>query len=869
MAIGNGLSDMAEIDLEQVDTPGARVDRRARPVHVWLLRLAPVLVILTSAGLAGLGWWLLADLPDPAALAEAGQMPSVRIEDRYGRLLYEAIDDESGRQAILPLAQIPLALQQATIATEDRNFYENAGVDLAGIVRALWINIRGGEVLAGGSTITQQVVRMLLLEDESGERTVQRKLRESWLAYRITQKYSKDEILALYLNHSYYGAMAYGVEAAAQTYFAKPASELSLAEAALIAGLPQSPGAYNPFLDAEAAGDRQAVVLGLMLKDGAITQEQHDLALRQPMAYAGTPYPVHAPHFVLMVQQHVDALFSPEEIKTLGGLTVRSTLDLDWQQRAEAIVGQQLDKLNQPPAGGAGRNVHNAALVALEPGSGAIRALVGNRDFFDQENAGAFNMALAPRQPGSAIKPLIYAAALSPAVMAGKVWTAATMVPDVRTVFPTAEDHPYVPVNFSRHESGPVLLREALGSSLNIPAVATLEHVGLEEELAFVDQMGIGGLGDPSQYGLSFALGGGSVSLLDLTAAYGIFANSGERVAPYFVSQILAADGTIVHSAPVRQPRLVLDERVAWLISDILSDNQGRTPTFGRNSILRLDRTAAVKTGTTNNFHDNWTVGYTPDLVVGVWVGNANNEPMVNITGISGAGPIWHQATRTFLAGEPDSPFERPAGLLQVEICQLSGLLPGQDCPYRRQEWFLAGTQPLTEDTFFKQVQVDRRTGALAAAGTAPGYLENKLVLDLPPHFIPWAREQGLPLLMDLRTDLADLAGLQGLEADTVLQIAYPDPNAVFYLSPDLPVEAQRFPVQVVAGPAIEQVTLWLDGRLLAAFDGSVGPPPYRVWWQLTAGAHELRVTGVTDGGSTVSGPTTYFTVRGLKIETS
>lgn len=858
---------MAEANTKQAEAV-VEVDRRARPIFGRLLRLAGVLAILAAAGLVVAARWVLDDLPDPAALTTAGQMPSVRIEDRYGRLLYEAIDGESGRQAILPLAQIPLALQQATIATEDRNFYKNVGVDAAGIVRALWINVRGGEVLAGGSTITQQVVRILLLGDESEERTVRRKLRESWLAYRITQKYTKDDILALYLNHSYYGAMAYGVEAAAQTYFAKPAAELSLAEAALIAGLPQSPGAYNPFLDAGAAEDRQAVVLGLMLKDGAITQEQHDLALRQPMAYAGTPYPVHAPHFVLMVQQQVDALFGPEEIKTLGGLTVRTTLDLDWQQRAEAIVGQQLDKLNRPPGGGAGRNVHNGALVVLEPGSGAIRALVGNRDFFDQANAGAFNMALAPRQPGSAIKPLIYAAALSPAVMDGEVWTAATMVPDVRTVFPTTEDHPYVPLNFSRQESGPVLVREALGSSLNIPAVATLEHVGLEQGVAFAGQMGIDGLGDPGQYGLSFALGGGSVSLLDLTAAYGVFANSGERVAPYFISQILAAGGTAVYSAPEGQPRPVLDERVAWLISDILSDNQARTPTFGRNSILRLDRTAAVKTGTTNNFHDNWTVGYTPDLVVGVWVGNANNEAMVNITGLSGAGPIWHQAMRTFLAGEPDKPFARPAGLVQVEICRLSGLLPGAECPYRRQEWFLAGTQPQKGDTFFKRVQVDRRTGALAAAGTAPGYLEEKLVLDLPPNFIPWAREQGLPLLMDLRTDLAGLAELPALEAATVLQIAYPDPNAVFYLSPDLPAGAQRFPIQVMAGPAIEQVTLWLDGRVLATFDGPDGPPPYRVWWQLTAGVHELRVMGVTAGGETVTGPTTRFTVHASGAET-
>ncbi|MCI0396840.1 MAG: transglycosylase domain-containing protein, partial [Chloroflexi bacterium] len=265
-----------------------------------------ILLLICAGALALYMRAILADLPDPADLAAGGQMPSVRIESRDGQLLYEAIDAESGRQAILPLERIPLALQQATIATEDRHFYENEGVDAPGILRALWINVRGGEVLAGGSTITQQVTRNLLLAEESDQRTIRRKLRESWLAWQISRRYGKEEILALYLNHSYYGAMAYGVEAAAQTYFGKAARELTLAESALIAGLPQAPGAYNPFLDAEAAEARQAVVLGLMLKAGFISQEDHDLALHEPLFYAATPYPVHAPHFVMMVQQQVD-----------------------------------------------------------------------------------------------------------------------------------------------------------------------------------------------------------------------------------------------------------------------------------------------------------------------------------------------------------------------------------------------------------------------------------------------------------------------------------------------------------------------------------------------------------------------------------
>jgi penicillin-binding protein 1C len=801
--------------------------------HRRLVNLVGVLLLTAVVALGYFLHYVFADLPDPADLAAGGQMPSVRIESSDGRLLYEAIDAESGRQAVLPLEQIPLPLQQATIATEDRHFYENDGIELAGVLRAMWINVRGGEVIAGGSTITQQVTRNLLLTDEKGERTVRRKLRESWLAWRISQSYQKDEILALYLNHSYYGAMAYGVEGAAQTYFGKTAAELTLAESALIAGLPQAPGAYNPFLDPEAAESRQAIVLGLMLKDGYITREAHDLARRQPLAYAATPYPVHAPHFVMMVKQQIDTLFTPAEIKQYGGLTVRTTLNFNWQERAEAIVVEQLDRLNNPPEGES-HNVHNGALIALDPQTGAILALVGNHDYFDAADAGAVNMALTPRQPGSAIKPLVYAAALSPEVNGGNLWTAATMIPDVRTVFPTTEAHPYVPVNFSREVSGPVLVREALGSSLNIPAVAALQTVGLETGLDFVARMGIHDLGDPRQYGLSFALGGGSLTLLDLTAAYGVFANGGLRTEAVFIEEILAADGRLLYTAEPASPLQVLDERVAWLISDILSDNQARTPSFGPNSVLRIDRNAAVKTGTTNNFHDNWTVGYTPDLVVGVWVGNANNEAMLDVTGISGAGPIWHHAIRAFLAGEPDKAFIRPPGLVREEICLLSGLLPTEDCPYRRREWFLAGTQPETADTFFQEVVIDRRTGKLAAAGADPAFTEARLVLDLPPEFHIWAREEGLPLLADLTLAEASTTADTGQITPTGPTIAYPDPNAVFYLSAEIPLEAQRILVKVVSDANYGPVTLWLDGRALTTFT----LPPYEFWLQLEPGAH-------------------------------
>ncbi|RPI30954.1 MAG: penicillin-binding protein, partial [Chloroflexota bacterium] len=456
-----------------------------------------VLIILLAAlaSVVGLGIWLFADLPSLDALSAGLLTPSVRITDRNGTLLYEMISPTGGRHAPVAIESIPLALQQATISTEDASFYQNPGVDVGGIVRAFWINLRGGETLSGGSTITQQIARNTLMQpEERNERTLRRKLRESWLAWRLSRRYTKDEILGLYLNQSYYGGLAYGVEAAAQTYFGKPVSELDLAESALLAGLTQAPGLYNPFSDFEAAKERQLVVLGLMEKHHFISAEQRQLAAAEKLVLASTPYPIEAPHFVLWVAGQLEEILPPEALhgsQNPGGygLVVRTTLDLSWQRRAEDIACRQIETLNIPPAGGEGHNVHNAALVALDPNSGEILAMLGSADYFDPDISGAVNMALAPRQPGSALKPVIYAAALDPNQPVP--WTPATMLLDVRTSFATHEGQPYVPANYDLQEHGPVLVREALASSLNIPAVIALDHVGLEQAIGLSADLGI------------------------------------------------------------------------------------------------------------------------------------------------------------------------------------------------------------------------------------------------------------------------------------------------------------------------------------------------------------------------------------------
>lgn len=806
-----------------------------------------LLPLLLLAALAAGWYYLFRDLPSVDSLPSRLVQPSVRITDRNGGLLYEFIPAEGGRHAALSFASIPQCMKDAAIAVEDRNFYANPGVDLAGILRALWINLRGGETLAGGSTITQQVARNLLLGEELGTRSPRRKIREMVLAWQMTRKLSKDEILALYLNQTYYGGMAYGIEAASQTFFGKSAAELTLPECALLAGLPQSPSRYNPFTDPEAARERQLVVLALMEKDGYISEQERTLAEEATLRYTETPYPIRAPHFVWMIKSQLDALEADGKINLAAqsGLIVRTTLDLRIQQIAEESVARQIKTLrDQSPE----QNVNNAAVVVLDPRTGEMLALVGSADYFNEDIAGAVNMATSPRQPGSAFKPFLYAQALDPRGAAR--WTAATPLLDVTTTFPTHEETSYTPKNYDGLEHGLVPVRLALASSLNIPAVITLQKVGIANTIHFAERLGITSLGDPNQYDLSLALGGGQMSLLELTGAYAVLADKGVKTDHPDLLDIRDADGNLLYESFPTPPLQILDPRVVWLLSDILADDAARSLGFGRNSTLKIDRPAAVKTGTTTNFHDNWTIGYTPDLVVGVWVGNSDYKAMKDVTGLTGAAPIWHETIRKVLEGKPKTDFVRPEGLVQAEVCALSGLLPTPDCGHTRTEWFIAGTEPAQPDNLYKRVAVDALTGALADDSTPAERRQTRIVLDLPIAAQPWARAQNLPLLADIPS-----AG----EADAQPQIALisPHPNSTYRLDPSFDASAQKLLIEAVAGTGIAQVTIWVDGAPLAVLSS----PPYRAWWQLSPGEHRFWVTGVTVNGETVASEVIVATV--------
>jgi penicillin-binding protein 1C len=815
-------------------------------IIVLLWRKTAALLLIGVVLLAGLVLYIFWGLPSIASLPETYMTPSIRITDRNGRLLYEILAETGGRNTVLAVENFPQCMKDATIAVEDKYFYNNPGVDITGIVRALWINVRGGETIAGGSTITQQVARNLLMtQEERTERTLRRKLREALLAWQMTRKLSKGEILALYLNQMNYGGMAYGVEAAAQTYFGKPAGELLLPECALIAGMPQAPGAYNPFTNPDLARERQLVVLGLMEKHGYLTQEQRLRAEETPLSLNPDPYPIEAPHFIWIIKDQIDKLTFTGVFDPHQSLVVRTTLDLDVQHLAENILERRIAAFQEEDAV-LSHNVNNAALVVIDPQSGEILALVGSADYFDKSIDGALDMATSPRQTGSAFKPFIYALALDP--RRPEAWTAATSIMDVSTTFITRDGTPYTPDNYDSREYGPVPVREALGSSLNIPAVKALQEVGIENTIDLAHRLGITSLIDPGQYDLSLALGGGQVSLLELSTAYAALANDGDYTGDYSILEIHDADGNLLYVQEKDSPVQVFDPRVAWLISDILSDDEARSTGFGPNSTLKLDRPAATKTGTTTNFHDNWTIGYTPDLLVGVWVGNSGHEAMHNVTGLTGAAPIWHEVMRSLLQGRPERPFQLPEGLIQVEVCDLSGLLPASACPHTRTEWFIAGTEPTQTDTFHQQIWIDMLTNSLADDSTPGERRKSVIVLDLPVEAQTWAREQGLPLL----TDFARISQ----QPDRLILLS-PPANTTYRIDPDFDAAAQQLQIEVAAGGRTSQITIWIDGTLLT----TLSSPPYETWWSLSAGEHRIWAEGVNANGETVKSEEIIITV--------
>jgi penicillin-binding protein 1C len=705
---------------------------------------------------------IAATLPSVDDLRQrAAQFETTRILDRNGNVLYEILDPTAGRRTYVKLDKISPYLVATTIATEDKEYYNHPGFDAVAIGRSFIQNFRGGDISSGASTITQQLSRTLLFTpEERTERTYIRKVREAILAAEVTRRYTKDQILELYLNEIYYGNLAYGIQAAAETYFGTTADKLTLGQAAFLAGLPQAPAVYDVYNNRDVTLNRQQQVLRLTMEASqaqgciyvsnnpqriCVGPEEALTAFNEIAVYEfkSPDIQIRHPHWVNYVRSLLESQFDSQTIYR-SGFTVYTTLDPGLQDAAEQIVRRQIEQL-------AGNNASSGALVAIRPKTGEILAMVGSADFYEEID-GQVNMAINPRQPGSAIKPLTYTAAFE------KGWTPATLIWDVPTEFPPSGDandprSPYVPVNYDGQFHGPVTVRSALANSYNIPAVKTLQHVGIYDDpnipgedglVAFARRLGITTL-TRDVYGLSLTLGGGEVTLLEFTGAYAVYANGGTRLPPYAISRILDFSGNIVYDYQPPPGDQVVRPEHAYLISSILSDNEARAPMFGSNSILNLPFPAAAKTGTTNDFRDNWTLGYTPDLAVGVWVGNADYTPMINTTGLTGAAPIWAEFTQTavqYITGGNPTPFFRPAGIIDRVICSVSGTEPSEWCPAQQAEVFAAGQPPLpSSEDLWKRVSFDTWTG-LRASSVCGELTKEEFALNISdPWAIKWIRE--------------------------------------------------------------------------------------------------------------------------------
>lgn len=643
-------------------------------------------------------FYIFYQLPSPNQLKNYQNIPlSTEILDRHGNLLYSIYKNQ--KRSIVHINQLPKYMIYATIAIEDKDFYRHHGISLVGgIIRAIK-DMLIKKQLQGGSTITQQLVKSALL---TPERTIRRKIREIILAILVERMFTKDEILEMYLNQIPYGGTVYGVEEAARTFFNKRAKNLTLEEAAFLAGLPQAPTLYSPYRNPHLALKRRNEVLNAMYKQKFITKNEYEAAIKKPLLVQPFKEKINAPHFVFYIKEELEKKFNISEIETKG-FKVYTTLDLELQQFAEKTVKEEIEKLKN-------LNVSNGAVLVTRPPTGEILAMVGSVDFFASDS-GSFNVTTALRQPGSAIKPLNYAIGLE-----RKLVTPATIFLDIPVCFITAgQPKAYCPVNYDGKYHGPQALRFALGNSLNIPAVKMLAINGVKEFIASASAFGITTFKDPKNYGLSLTLGGGEVKMTEMAKAFSAFANQGKVKDLVSILKIVDKNDKVIFEykdpnfvkdikKPISYPKFlaisgkqVISKETAFLISHILLDNNARSLAFGSNSYLVIpNKAVSVKTGTTDDKRDNWTIGYTPNFLTVVWVGNNDNSPMhpYLTSGITGAAPIWNKIMTYLLKNQPDLWPIKPEGIVGHKVCWETGALQkeGENCQ-TRYEYFIKGTE--------------------------------------------------------------------------------------------------------------------------------------------------------------------------------
>ncbi len=742
-------------------------------------------------GIALLGGFLIyvmyfLPLPQEIILQKARQ--NTKIYDRNGVLLYEILQPDEGKKNFLPFEKIPETFIQATLAAEDNNYYSHFGIDVWAVLRAVWLNAKNQEIVSGGSTITQQVVRNLLGTDR--ERTWQNKLIESLYAIRLNQISGKEQILERYLNTVYYGNLTYGAEAASLGYFGKHLYDLDTAEMSLLAGIPQNPSRYNPLTNLEESQKRQKEVVERMVKNNWLDATTAQTALEEGVKLSRVRTTKKAPHFIDYLLDELEKKLGKEKL-FYGGLTITTTLDVYLNDEVERIIRRNLERVADKKAG-------NGAVLVINQ-QGEIVTMVGSKDFYDDSIDGQVNVTLRLRQPGSTLKPITYAAALQ------KGWTNATTITDLPVKFMTEEGTPYTPKNFDQQFHGLVTVRDALANSYNIPAVKALQYAGTGAVLRLAREMGMSSLDkDGDFYGLALTLGDGEVRLFDLVTAFSVFANAGKKIASKNILKIIDENGKTIDLADAEtDEKTVLSPQLSYLITSILSDNGARVPSFGADSALNIPNIAA-KTGTSRNFRDNWVVGYSPRFTAGVWVGNNDGSSMINISGVEGAGPIFHDTVMELVKLYGNPAFEKPDGLVNKEICLPSGKLPASFCPERRTEVFLRGKEPTETDDLWQMQQ-------------------GQLTLSLPPELIPWAKKKGYPV---------DTAAV----SKKYLKIENPQHLDEFRINPEVPLQYQKVSLRAFHSGDIKQVEWFVNGTLIGTGD--------EVAWELRTGNFEIEARG-------------------------
>ncbi|MFQ6082005.1 MAG: penicillin-binding protein 1C [Candidatus Aminicenantia bacterium] len=779
-------------------------------------------------------------IPFPKSRLQPAPVISLRILDREGRLLREVLSDEEGRCRWVKLNQISPYLISATLIAEDKNFFFHPGIDLKAILRAIYLNIKAGRVVSGGSTLTQQLVKNIY----HFPRNWLWKIVEVWFALRLERNISKEEILTQYFNRVYYGNQAFGIEAASQLYFDKPAAHLALAEAAFLTSIPRSPSLLDPYRHYSLVRKNQFKILEKMLQEKIIKEKEYQQAVTQPLNLVSKQSRFLAPHFCEFVLSQIPF----QERRKLS--VIQTTLDYSLQKEVELLLKTHIESLKKC-------GVTNGAAVIIDNFTGEILSMVGSVDFFNPLIDGQVNGCLALRQPGSALKPFTYGLALE------KGMTPAEVLPDIEFHFNSSRGD-FIPQNYDRKFHGPVRLRTALACSYNVPAVWVLNKISPELLLHRLHQAGFQNLTQKADYyGLGLTLGNGEVTLLELVRAYSALARGGIFKRGKIFLRVIDSQGKEKLWSESDDQFSIFSPQISYLLTNILSDRNARIPAFGYNSPLNLPFPCTAKTGTSKDFRDNWTVGYTPKYTVGVWVGNFNGKPMHNVSGVTGCGPIFRDIMFLLEKVGTGGEFEIPSGLIKVSVCPDSGKLPNSYCPTQIKGIFIQGTEPKETCDFHQLIKVDKRTGFPAREDSPEESVIDKVVLFYPPLYYSWAYQQGMFFpkseinSLKLRSENSEFvfisselktsshrsepsdqpAGTAGRQ-NWKLVILFPDDGDIFKIDPVLRKEYQTIIFKASVPSEVQTIDWWVDEKY---FGESLFP--FNIRWTLQPGTHKIKTT--------------------------